>query len=398
MLKITNALFLTLILMAGCAPRTPGTVIPTDQANTQNIASLPLAASSDSNYTSFKPIDGKNIKNIILVILDGTGLNHILATRYQYYGLNGRLNMERFPDVALVNTHSADSSIITDSGAAATAMATGSKTSNGVLGMSADGIQLKNLVSLSQQKGKSTALITYGSLVGATPAAFATHTMSRKNNAIISQQLLSSGIDFLFGDAIGWQPDSMMHKYKVWNNRLPDTTDATTTTHLVLYDTLVKEQASIKQNQVVLQQGAPTLSDVLPIALHMLKKNSKGFFMMLEEDWTDSWAHEGKAALTTWHVKHADDALRPLIQFAREDGETLILVTADHETGGWTIPYMSASSQTFAIHFSTPEHSAAMVPLYALGPGAEEFHGVIDNTDIFKKLALLLQQHPSIHK
>jgi alkaline phosphatase len=360
---------------------------------------LPLA--DDKPQEKLARINGDKIKNIVLVIMDGVSLNQLLAARYTYYGVNGRLNMERFPDLALVNTNSADSSVITDSGAGATAMATGYKTMNGMLGVSPDGKSRENLISIFQKAGKSTALITYGGLSGATPAAFATHTDSRENKQEISKQMLASNVDYLFGDADDFIDDRInapggtspqnLNGYTLWRNELPRNIPAGKNKQLVIFDSLVKEHASYTSNSVQLATNAPSLSEIVRSSLVYLKTNPAGFFMMLEEDWTDSWGHVNRAGLAAWHVKNADDALIPLIAFAQENKETLIIVTADHETGGMTIPEMNRNRKSFTVKFSTEEHTAVPVALFAYGPGAELFNGVIDNTEIFQILSSLNQ-------
>lgn len=353
-------------------------------------------ANTHGNCPTLPAITGDSVKNIILVVIDGGGFNHILATRYRYYGIGGRLNLERFPYIAVANTHSADTAIITDSGAAGTALATGYKTINGMIGMTPDHLTRENLMEHMYKLGKATAVITYGSLNGATPAAFTSHVSSRNEKAAITRQLLGAGASFLFGDAIDLMGEGVgMEKldtlslnklgYQRFINRLPDKALRSGEKTLILYDSLVQENASLHGREVVSRPGAPSLKTVVQTALPVLKDNPKGFFMLLEEDWVDSWGHANRGDLLTQHLKQLDDALEPLIRFAQSERNTLILVTSDHETGGLTIPLIEGGGTSFRVGFSTEEHTPALVPIFQYGPANLSYlNGVIENTAIHK--------------
>ncbi|ALJ06369.1 hypothetical protein APS56_15025 [Pseudalgibacter alginicilyticus] len=339
-------------------------------------------------------------KNVILLIGDGMGINQIMVTRQRFYGVDGKLFMESMPFSALINTHAALNDNITDSAAGATAMATGKKTRNGMLGVTADTLPTENLIEKCKRVAMSTGLITYGKLSGATPGAFASHVASRDMKGDISYQMLQTNFDFLFGDSEDFWgttsdgkavnrafAESLGFHILENKNQLNESTDDKI---LALLSPLVMEDESIESGKVVINPLAPTLSDVTKKAMNHLTKNPKGFFLMVEEDWIDSWGHDNRPDFVTWHVRHLDEAVQAALNFALSNNETLVIVTADHETGGLTNIEVGDTTGVLRLNYSTDEHTGQPVPLFAFGPGANRFMGILDNTDIFRIISDLL--------
>lgn len=339
-------------------------------------------------------------KNVILLIGDGMGINQIMLTRQRFYGVDGKLFMESMPFTALINTHAALKDNITDSAAGATAMATGKKTRNGMLGVTADTVPSENLVEKCKQAAMSTGLITYGKLSGATPGAFASHVASRDMKGDISYQMLQTNPDFLFGDSEDFWGTTSNGKavnrelaenlgYHILENKT-ELNNSTDQKILALMSPLVMEDESIESGKVIINPLAPTLSDVTKKAMHQLIKNPNGFFLMVEEDWIDSWGHDNRPDFLTWHVRHLDEAVQAALHFALSNNDTLVIVTADHETGGLTNIEVEETTGVLRLNYSTDEHTGQPVPLFAFGPGANRFTGSLDNTDIFRIISDLL--------
>ena len=338
-------------------------------------------------------------KNIILFIGDGVGAAQLQACRYKYYGYEGSLNLERMPVSGLVSTHPSDTTLITDSAAGATAIATGHKTKVGMVGMSADSIPRQTILEYFQSEGASTGLVSFGSINNATPASFGTHAVSRENKADITRQLLSAKINFLWGDSDNFFIDGITEStvkeygYVLYQDQDLVTTDFENDSRIYLYDSLISESMSISSNQFSPVKGVPSLAEATEHAITSLSNNPAGFFLMVEEDWTDSWGHDMKGNLVLEHVKNLDDAIAVALKFASENPETLVIFTADHETGGMTITESSTTQNKMWLHFSTYEHTAASVLYYAFGAGSSLLKGNIDNTDLFHAMKAARQNY-----
>jgi alkaline phosphatase len=120
--------------------------------------------------------------------------------------------------------------------------------------------------------------------------------------------------------------------------------------------------------------------------IEILQKNPKGFFLMIEGSQIDWAAHVNFADTVVDETLDFDKAVGVALDFAKTDGHTLVIVTADHETGGVTITGGDRATHKVKLSFSTKGHTAVMVPVYAFGPGSEKFAGIYDNTEIFRKI------------
>lgn len=315
------------------------------------------------------------------MIGDGMGLSQMYAT-YTYKG--GHLNMLRCEQVALVTTFSAND-YTTDSGAAGTALACGVKTNNGMIGMTPDSMPAESILKLADKNGLSTGMVVSCDITHATPASFIASVPSRKLTEDIAIQLLDTDIDVFIGGG---------------SDRFTKREDK-----LNLMDSLVARKFQIVESLSGLSQinegklaamlypeHPPKVSegrgDMLGIgtekAIELLAKNPAGFFMMVEGSQIDWGGHDNDVAYIISETVDFDQAVGIALDFAEKDGETLVVITADHETGG-----MSNLEGSFKEHradgkFTTPNHSAEPVILYAFGPGSQHFKGMIDNTDVFR--------------
>ena len=334
-------------------------------------------------------------KNVVLMIGDGMGVAHLSLTRIAETGGREKLNIDSMPIGGFARTYSADS-LITDSAAAATALATGCKTKNGMISTTPDGTPISTILEILQKKGLSTGLVTTTTITHATPAGFGAHTSSRGDESDIAPQYIDKKIDVLLGGGRAFfiprgEPRSMR---KDSRNLISEAKSAG-------YQTVeTKDQLmALKGGRVLglFQMGhlttnasEPSLAEMTGVALELLAKGDKGFFLMVEGGQIDFAAHANSADGVIKQVTGFDDAVGRVLQFARQRGDTLVIVTADHETGGLSLCYPEKNSgRRFAAKWGAMGHSASDVPVFAEGPGSLKFSGLQNNTDIPKKISQL---------
>jgi alkaline phosphatase len=339
--------------------------------------------------TTKNPESNNIARNIILLIGDGMGTSQI------YAGLvanKGRLNLEKFPITGFSKTYSADD-LITDSAASGTAMATGEKTNNGMIGVTPDNIPVENIVEIAERKGKSTGLVATSTITHATPASFIAHVESRNDYERIALQFLDTDIDVFIGggsvhfvkrlDQRNLTIDLKKKGYSICQS-------------LAELDTCTADKIA----GLVYQASPPSLmdgrGDMLSVAtkkaIEVLDKNEKGFFLMVESSQIDWANHQNNIAFSTREMIDFDKVIGEVLKFAEKDGETLVIVTADHETGGLGINGGDISRGMVDAGYTTMGHTAVMVPVFAYGPKAELFSGIYDNTEIFHKMLKAYQK------
>lgn len=324
-------------------------------------------------------------KNVILLIGDGMGLSEVSASLF--YNENPT-NFERFSVVGLIKT-SSSSDLVTDSAAGATAFASGIKTYNGAVGVSPDTLAIETIVEQISPKGISTGLVSTSSITHATPACFYAHVKSRRMEDDIATYLVNSEVDFFAGGGS-----------KFFNERKDgkDLTIQLVKKGFEVYtDKIPKKVSNNKQAILLSKKGMPTMlegrGDFLPeatkLALNHLSKNENGFFLMVEGSQIDWGGHDNDADYLISELLDFDKTIGVVLDFAKQNGETLVIVTADHETGGFTLATDDGDYNKIKPVFSTGGHSATMVPVFTEGPGAENFGGVYENTSIHNKIKAL---------
>ena len=347
--------------------------------------------------------DGKeNIKNIIFCIGDGMGLGQTTLTRMKTAGPDGMLCIERMPVIGLVRTHSANA-LRTDSAAAGTALASGVKTNNKMLGMTADGKKYQTILEAAKAEGMRTGLVATSTITHATPASFGAHVESRRMENKIAQQLIANKIHVLLGGGRQhFLPKSDAHSKR--NDKMDLIKQAKKAGYCYVQNAEELKNARGPYLLGLFQTGPlttrppePTLAELTEKAIEVLDRKdkkplnkNKGFFLMVEGSQIDGACHDNDVDNTIRQVLGFDEAVKSAIEFALKDGQTLVVATADHETGGLTINGGSLKGDNLDVHWSTKGHSCLPVPLYAFGPNADMFSGVYDNTEIPKKFAQLL--------
>lgn len=337
--------------------------------------------------------EGEKPKNIILVIGDGMGVNHIKAARIVSVGIDGKLNMEKLPIISFITTYSANSSV-PDSAAAATAIACGYKTNNGMVGMLPDGEKVMSILEAAKSIGKATGLVTTDKVTGATPAAFVTHTNSRNNFKEIAEQLLEGNKVnvILGGEELFFLPKSLGGKRTDERNLIEEAKEAGYRFVNTVEDLL---SVPVEETRYLLglfpvkrcQDRKPSLAEMTDIAIRILSQEEKGFFLMMEGAQIDWTSHANNTEQTIRETIDLDKAVKVILEFAKNDKKTLVVITADHETGGMKVK--GDSPEDLKISWSTTHHTDQKVPVFSYGPGAELFADIEDNTEISKKFAKL---------
>ena len=341
-----------------------------------------IASSCTTIHTS-PDRDSAAVKNVILMIGDGMGLPDVYAAMTV---ADSSLNLERCTAVGLIKTYSSDA-YITDSGAAGTALATGNKTRNGTIGMDSLGQRLQSILEIAVKHGLATGLVSTSAITHATPASFIAHQQDRGSYEDIAADFLKTGIDVFIGGGI----DHFARRADKIN--LLDTLKARgyevdTTLALILESTASKLAGLTApvHNPYRLRGRGNMLPASTGKALEILQRNKEGFFLMVEGSEIDWAAHENSADFLIDETLDFDKAAGVALDFAARDGHTLVIITADHETGGVTITGGDMAAHRVVLSFSTNDHTAVMVPVYAYGPGSGKFAGIYDNTGIFSKI------------
>jgi alkaline phosphatase len=333
---------------------------------------------SDKANAKCKP----KIKNVIFLIGDGMGI----ATLYAGMTVSENpLNIEKCTVTGLQKTFSADN-YITDSAAAGTALACGTKTNNGVIGQDPQGNKLKSILDIADEKGLATGIVVVTDITDATPASFVAHSASRGNADDIALDFLKTDLDVFIGggynhfgkrkDGINLIDSLKMKGYEV--------------------DTTMAAVAQSKASKLValtdplacpyrLNGRGPMLAVGSKKALDILSKNKRGFFLMIEGSHIDHGGHDNNQDVLVEETLDLDEAIGLALDFANADGHTLVVITSDHETGGVTLVDGNMKSHKVKVAFSSKGHTVVMVPVFAYGPGAEKFTGVYDNTAFFGK-------------
>jgi alkaline phosphatase len=340
-------------------------------------------------------------RNIILFIGDGMGISHITAART----ILGSLNMERLKVVGLQSTIPSGC-YVTDSAASGTAIATGEKTCNGAISVDCDGNPLKTVLEYAEMEGWSTGLVVTCAVTHATPAVFTSHVSSRSMYCEIAMQIANSGVDLIFGGGLAWFLPSTDPASKRSDENDPLGVLSARMKVVVSPEDLLRLPDSGPAAAFISMEhpeGLPergiSLSDMTRKAVNILSADSKNFFLMVEGAQIDWEAHDHDFQGMMLEMRDFDEAVGVALDYSRLDGETLVIVTADHETGGFAVHDGSiADSCVTEWGWTTEHHTSSMVPLFADGPSAEKFSGIYENTRIGKLLIGLVRSDHSMRE
>ena len=346
------------------------------------VAGATMVSCYPTKIEAFK--SDKKVRNVIFLIGDGMGLPHVHAAMT---AAGVPLNIQRTEVTGLQTSYSADN-YVTDSAAAGTALSSGTKTNNGMIGVDPQGNKVKTILETAEENGLATGLVASSSVTHATPASFIAHQSSRGSYEDIARDFLRTDIDVFIGggyDHFAKRADGLNLIDSLTARGYEVTTSAE----------MLKNQNSPEKLAALLYPDQPPyrtkgrgdmLYDGTKKAIDILNRNRKGFFLMIEGSQIDWAAHANEAETTIDETLDFDRVIGAALDFAKADGNTLVVITADHETGGVTILGGDIKSKQAKLNFSTKSHSAVMLPVYAFGPGAGNFTGIYDNTDIPKKI------------
>lgn len=366
-------LSLLLITDEGCTPHNSPSSAPTIPT-----IDIPLASPA------------QKARNVILMIGDGMGLSQISAGMYLN---NNQLYLEQFPVIGLQKVYSADN-LITDSAAGATAFACGIKTNNGYLGVDTKGQPVKSILEEAEGRGLATGMVVTSTIVHATPAAFIAHVPDRNRYEDIAKAIVQSDIDLIIGGGMKYfiqrqDQRNLLQELLDKNYTLEDfskeplTNLALNFDHNLAYFTASGDPAPY-------MKGRDYLIPASTLAVNFLRRRGeKGFFLMIEGSQIDWGAHANNAPYMISEMIEFDEAIGAVLDFAKSDGNTLIIVTGDHETGGFSINQGSTRDSIIAA-FTTDYHTGTLIPVFAYGPGSELFSGVYENNTIYNRMKMAL--------
>lgn len=306
-----------------------------------------------------------------------------------------KLNLERCQYVGLHIPHSADN-LVTDSAAGATAFACGVKTSNGAVGVDLSNKPVPNIVEQVSERGMKTGLVVTSTITHATPAAFYAHQTHRDKYEDIAADLVLSEVDFFVG---GGSIDFVARKdgrdlIAELRNRGFFIADSATVSidKVEIPNDLKLGYFTSTHSPAKFSEGREYLPLATEKAIQYLTRNSenKGFFLMVEGSQIDWAGHANDSEYIISEVLDFDKAVGVALDFAEKDGNTLVIITSDHETGGYSILTGSTKNEIRA-GFTTDSHTAVLIPVFAFGPGQELFAGIYENTAIYHKMAKALR-------
>lgn len=380
-------LLLTSIFLAGCAT-----------------ASLPPIVESDETAS-----------NIILFIGDGLGDAQRTAARWKHVGQTGKLAMDDMSFYGEIVTQSSNRKI-TDSAAAATAMATGIKTKNGIIGLDKRLNSISSILEYANNRKKSTGLVTTTQLTHATPAAFVAHVNHRNKVLEIGKQIAAADVNVLLG---GGEDDFIpatetgcyvgQGKRSDYRNLISEMS-ADTYTYVCERDSLnsldpasVSHVIGLFADEGMQRPFSPLLSEMTRKAISILSQNPEGFFLMVEGGQIDWAGHDHDAENMINDTIGFDKAVAVGLDYSKDHPDTLVIVTADHETGGMLVDLVSSGSPDedgpfempdgtlFFVNWTKEAHSAKDVPLTASGPGAYLLKGRYQNTRIYAVMRAVMR-------
>lgn len=377
------------ILKLGMALMVWGSILPSVQA--QEVAREAklhtYVMENPYEVPEIKAPKGKKVKNVVLMIGDGMSLMHVYSA---WTANRGKLYLDNSQYVGLSRTYCADK-LITDSGAGGTAIATGQKTKYHYVGVDVNGNELPSLITLSKQKGMAAGIAVTCRLWDATPADFCCHNVDRDDEYDLIADYVNCGADYVVGGGAQKfenRPDgrNIFQELEAKGYQVARSWEEAQ----AISSGKIFAVTEPKDTPLPAERGDRLAQSALK-GMDIMSKNKKGFFMMIEGSQLDDYGHFNDLDLLMQETHDFDRTVGAVFEWAAKDGETLVVVTADHETGGLTLVDGDLSKGEIQCKFSTGSHSGVMVPVYAFGPGAENFAGLYENTAIFDKIVSLLK-------
>jgi alkaline phosphatase len=432
------SIIFVLLILVGCKPvpaTQPSPAVLTLEPPTATLISSKTPTTPSTTETpenTFTPIpaeeftstpteilnSGEGVNAIILFIGDGMGIAQRTAARWISVGQNGTLAMDRMPVSGFIKTASANNPV-TDSGAAGTAIATGIKTYNNLIGLNPEYLAVPTILEQAKEQGWSVGLVTSVQLSHATPAAFAAHVYHRDNMTEIARQVIELGVDVLLGGGEDeFLPSSEVGCYPERGERGDDRNliaEAQAEGYTYVCNMEDLEDLDLENTNRLLglfsDEGmyppyVPSLAELTQMAIEVLSHNPNGFFLMVEGGQIDWVAHDNLADEVIRAVLWLDNAVEIGQAYADEQPKTLLIVTADHETGGMSVdlessgsfredgPFQLPDGTEFWVNWVNGYHSGVDVPVTAQGPYSDLLFGVHENTFVHEVMYRALMGIP----
>lgn len=330
---------------------------------------------------------GKKVKNVVLMIGDGMSLMDVYAA---WVCNQGRLWLDNAQYIGLSATHCTDK-LITDSGAGGTALATGHKTKYHAVGVDPEGKPLTTIIDLAKRKSKDAGIAVTCRLWDATPADFCCHNINRDNEQEIVADYPTSGVDFAFGGGAKYFTNRKDGRNIFEELKNQGYYIARTWEELEKWKSGKVFCVPYEVDTPLPDERGDLLARATMKGISLMNQNKNGFFMMVEGSQLDDYGHFNQLNMLMKELHDFDRTIGEVMKWAANDGETLVVVTADHETGGLTLHGGDLATGCIEAKFASTGHTGVMVPVYAFGPGAEEFTGFMDNTEIFWKIKKLMR-------
>ena len=419
-MKIKLILLTIVFIVSGCNPTSK--ILPsitpdpssTITATLDHVSTVTVTPSLEITNTIAPTISPPAQPRIILFIGDGMGANHRIAAQYYSVGEIRQLAMDAMPSFGWLHTDSLGDQL-TESASAATALATGQKTYTGMIAMDIHGNRLKTILEYAQDLDMSTGLISTKHITDSTSAAFAAHVESSAMGPEIASQFIEHRIDVIFGggendflprDQDGCHPEK--GKRTDGRNLIQEAIEAGYTFICdqdgfrnldSQTDTLV---LGLFADDNMVRPFSPSLAELTQTAIEILSLNPNGYFLVVEGATIDTASHYHQTLTVFEDVVGLDQAVQVAMEYAEQDENMLVIVTADHETGGLHVnfypsgvsgeqgPFRMPNGIEFYINWSTGGHTAVDVPVTSVGPGSEKLVGIQDNTIVFNVMLQVL--------
>lgn len=357
-------------------------------------AKLTTPANADTSIREGSPSitqgDGQPIgvnpmaKNVIFLIGDGMGLAHVSGA---IASSSEPLALQRAQAIGLIGTSSA-SHFVTDSAAAGTALSSGKKTVNGVIGQNSEGEAIPSMLAYAIQVGKSTGVVVTSSITHATPASFYAHNKTRRDEVGIAKDLLDAKLDVAIGggrkffeeraDGLVLTDQLKANGYAIAYS-IDEVLSAPEGSRLV---GLLADVALPKANE----GRGPVLAQATAKALELLSANPDGFMLIVEGSQIDWGGHRNDWDYVLTELLDFDATIKVAMDYADANPDTLIVITADHETGGLSLVGGDLAEHAVTPHWALKSHTGIMVPVYAYGAGSDGFTGIYENTEVFDRI------------
>jgi len=317
------------------------------------------------------------VKNVILMIGDGTGLAQWSAARAR---IGEDLQVYTLSEYIGLSQTSSSSNLITDSGAGATAISIGEKTYNKAIGVKSDTTSSFTLSEMLHVKGKSTGIVATCGLTHATPASFYAHQPNRYMDKEIASDFYNGFIDIAIGGGFPHFDTSRLREqgYNVYQYTLDSFSKINKSKFVAFYDTANHPPKAMEGRGHFLLESTQA-------AVRNLSKNENGFFLMVEGSQIDWGGHANDVEYVISETLDFDSTIAWVGEWAKTNGETLVIITADHETGGLSLAAETEDGKIL-YQFSTEHHTAIHVPVFSFGPQSKQFSGVYQNNELHQKI------------